>query len=149
MILVLFGQPGCGKTTLSNSLKESYGSIEQIDGDGLRTVFNNTDYSRYGRLRNLNRASDIAVYVNNVQKRNVVLSLVYPYQEARDYLNDMTNDVRWVYLTYDGIRGRENYHVQDFETPKEKVLRINTSLYSIDHCTNVIKNLFIYEKVFS
>ena len=54
---------------------------------------------------------------------------MYPYKEARDYLRSLNDDIRWVYLTYDEPRGRENYHVQDFEVPgeDERVLHLNTS----------------------
>ena len=59
MIVVLFGQPCSGKTTLAKELK-----AYNIDGDKLRTVFTNKDYSKEGRIKNLNRASDIAHYLN-------------------------------------------------------------------------------------
>ena len=41
MIIVLFGQPHSGKTTLANSITADY----YIDGDHLRTMFKNKDYS--------------------------------------------------------------------------------------------------------
>lgn len=138
MILVLFGQPHCGKTTLATEiLKKCF--AEKIDGDDLREIFKNKDYSREGRVRNLNRASDIAHYNNTKRGGPVILSLVYPYKEAREYLNSLTEDVRWVYLTYEGERGRESFHVKDFESPEgEKVLHLDTSKKSIEDCTNEV-----------
>jgi adenylylsulfate kinase-like enzyme len=134
MIIVLFGQPHCGKSTLANLLPD----FHNIDGDKLRELFVNKDYSREGRIRNLNRASDIAHYLNN-QGTNVVLSLVYPYKEARQYLNSLTEDVAWVYLTYNEERGREKFHVQDFETPEEeRILHLNTSESTIQECIDKI-----------
>lgn len=134
MIVVLFGQPHCGKSTLAKLLPY----YRNIDGDELRTLFVNKDYSREGRIKNLNRASDIAHYLNSIGK-DVVLSLVYPYQEARDYLNSLTDKVVWVYLTYEGERGRENFHVKDFEIPeKEAILHIDTSTTSIEDSVNKI-----------
>ena len=122
MIIVLFGQPHSGKSTLAKQL-----SYKNIDGDELRELFANKDYSREGRIRNLNRASDIAHYLNS-NGEDVTLSLVYPYKEARDYLNNLSKDVFWIYLTYSEKRGREEFHVNDFEEPiQEKVLNINTS----------------------
>ncbi|NDE60281.1 MAG: adenylyl-sulfate kinase [Acidimicrobiia bacterium] len=105
MIIALFGQPHCGKSTLAKKLVEDGGW--NIDGDELRNIFKNTDYSRQGRIKNLNRASDIAVYMNHIGPDNIILSLVYPYKEARDYLNTISDDVKWIYLTYTGERGRE------------------------------------------
>ena len=137
MIIVLFGQPTSGKSTLANYIVETSFNFINIDGDNLRKIFKNKDYSREGRIKNLNRASDIATYENSVGY-DVVLSLVYPYKEARDYLNSICNDVMWVYLTYDGERERDLYHVKDFEIPgdNENALVLNTSKLSIQECIN-------------
>jgi len=140
MIIVLFGQPHSGKSTLAAEL-----DAHNIDGDKLRELFSNKDYSREGRIKNLNRASDIAHYLNSVGEP-VVLSLVYPYKEAREYLNSLTNDVLWVYLIYSGERGRENFHVKDFDSPNEEdVLCLDTSKLSIEECINTISFRLIYK----
>jgi hypothetical protein len=77
----------------------------------------------------------------NTEGDDVTLSLVYPYKEARDYLNGLTKDVAWVYLTYTDQRGRENFHVQDFELPTdENILHINTSATSLNDCLKLIDN---------
>lgn len=140
MILVLFGQPHSGKSTIANKLIEDC-ILEwavNIDGDKLRELFKNKDFSREGRMKNLNRASDIAVFLNDMTN-DVILSLLYPYQEARDYLNSLTEDVKWVYLTYDEERGRENFHAKDFEIPTEdSILYLNTSTTSLEDCINLI-----------
>lgn len=134
MIIVLFGQPHSGKSTLAKQL-----NYKNIDGDELRELFTNKDYSREGRIKNLNRASDIAHYLNS-NGENVTLSLVYPYKEARDYLNSLTKDVIWIYLYYDEERGRENFHVKDFDIPiTENVLSLNTSYSSIKECIKEIE----------
>jgi adenylylsulfate kinase-like enzyme len=69
MIIVLFGQPHSGKTTLAKNYQTEifleYGlSIPIIDGDDIREMFKNKDYSREGRIKNLNRISDIATFLN-------------------------------------------------------------------------------------
>jgi len=136
MIIVLFGQPHSGKTTLANLIDADF----YIDGDHLRTMFQNKDYSKQGRINNLNRASDIATYLH-YNGNKVVLSLVYPYKEARDYLNSLSDNVKWVYLTYKDVRGRENFHVKDFEIPLvESFLKIDTSKNTIYECVDQIKN---------
>lgn len=151
MIIVLFGQPHSGKSTLASILTAKL-PADNIDGDELRELFVNKDYSREGRIKNLNRASDIAHYMNhkNRQYVHVVLSLVYPYKEARDYLNSLTDDVIWVYLHYEGERGREKFHVKDFELDllEENVLSLNTSRLNIDECIDIIQNQ-VNEKLFS
>lgn len=137
MIIVLFGQPHSGKSTLAKQL-----NYKNIDGDELRELFANKDYSREGRIKNLNRASDIAHYLNS-NGENITLSLVYPYKEARGYLNSLTDDVLWVHLYYTEPRGRENFHVKDFELDllEENVLSLNTSELSVEEC---IKKINIY-----
>jgi adenylylsulfate kinase-like enzyme len=127
MIIVLFGQPGSGKTTLSTKIEADF----YIDGDHLRNMFKNKDYSKQGRINNLNRASDIATYLH-YNGNDVVLSLVYPYKEARDYLNSLVPDIKWIYLYYKGKRGRENFHVKDFDSIEENVISIDTTNQSID-----------------
>ena len=142
MIIVLFGQPHCGKSTLAKSLQstKSFGEYWNIDGDELREIFKNKNFTREGRIQNLNRASDIAHYMNTVGTDDILLSLVYPYKEARDYLNSLTEDVKWVYLTYEGERGRENFHVKDFEIPTEElILELDTSKLTITECVEAIK----------
>jgi len=141
MITVLFGQPHSGKTTISDELYTYYLDADetfQIDGDDLRNVFNNKDYSKEGRLKNLQKASDIAAYLD-WENKDVILSVVYPYKEARDYLNNLVSNVKWVYLYYEGERGRESFHVKDFEIdPSEEVLTLNTSRLSLKECCSEI-----------
>jgi adenylylsulfate kinase-like enzyme len=134
MIIVLFGQPHSGKTTLANKITVDY----YIDGDHLRTMFKNKDYSKQGRINNLNRSSDIATYLH-YNGNDVVLSLIYPYKEARDYLNSLVGNVKWIYLTYTEPRGRESFHVADFEEPElENFMQINTDNQSIEETINKI-----------
>ena len=144
MIIVFFGQPHSGKTTLANALSKEMQFFKMIDGDQLRDIFKNKDYSKEGRIKNLNRASDIAHYLNEITSMhtNIILSLVYPYKEARDYLNSLTDNIKWIYLHYAGERGRENFHVKDFELDllEEKVLTLSTSRWSVEECIHLIKN---------
>ena len=137
MILVLFGQPHSGKTTLA----KQFSSCKNIDGDELRELFANKDYSREGRIKNLNRASDIAHYLHRYGN-NVTLSLVYPYKEARDYLRSLEPETKFVYLTYELDRGREQFHVEDFEYPdKDEALYLNTEWITEEEC---IKQIYQY-----
>jgi adenylylsulfate kinase-like enzyme len=142
MIVVLFGQPHSGKSTLANELKG-----HNIDGDKLREIFQNKNFTREGRIQNLNRASDIACYLES-RGEDVILSLVYPHQEARDYLNSLSNNVKWVYLHYEENRGRENFHVSDFDLDtSDKVLSLNTSTTSIEECVHQIKRYIYAENI--
>jgi GTPase SAR1 family protein len=141
MIIVIFGQPASGKTTLAKKFIAE--GFHHIDGDELRETFKNSDYSREGRIKNLNRASDIAHYLDKVKNSNVILSLVYPYEEARQYFIKLNRGVKWIYLIYQEDRGRDEFKVADFELPHmdDVDLILNTSVDSVEVCTDKIKNV--------
>lgn len=138
MIIVFFGQPHSGKTTLAEALQiEFFGMYKRsypvVDGDEIRRIFRHKDFSKEGRLKNLHRISDIARFLED-KYQVVMVSAVYPIKEARAYLESICDEVLWVYLTYDGERGRENFHVKDYELPEDEVknlLKLNTSRLSI------------------
>lgn len=141
MIVVFYGQPSSGKTTLAKLLQERIFLQNQptpviIDGDEIRNIFKDTDYSKEGRMNNLKRISDIATFLESKYKL-VIISAVYPIQEAREYLESICNNVFWVYLSYNGIRERQEFHVKDFDLPyleARKNLSINTSHFSPEEC---------------
>lgn len=141
-IIVLFGQPASGKSTLAKELTKMLNSdwctVHVIDGDSVRSIFSNSDYSREGRIKNLNRISDIAKYMSH-QVDVVIVAAVYPYEEARRYLSSIHPHVTWVHLTFDGQRGREGYFAKDFEEPVGKFMKLNTSKYAITECAEKIR----------
>jgi adenylylsulfate kinase-like enzyme len=128
MIYWFTGQPGAGKTTLANKLVEyftnNYTFVHHIDGDDLRDVFNNKDYSEWGRRKNVERAQDIARYLNS--KSNVVVSLVSPFKDQREVFKDMVK-VKEIYVHTTDMRGREEYHVPDYEPPTSNFIDIDTT----------------------
>jgi len=74
----------------------------------------------------------------------IVIAMVHPYKEARDYLTSLCKKLNiplfWVYLFYNGERGREAFHVKDFEPLHgENFLKLNTSILSKDECIKLIK----------
>ena len=127
MIYYLIGQPHAGKTTLSKLLKDYLHpkSVIQIDGDDIRDIFQNKDYSEEGRKKNIQRAQDIAMFLN-VKGFDVIISLVSPYKDLRDELKGKSEVVE-VYIHTTDIRGRENFHVENYEKPTEDYIEINTT----------------------
>ena len=118
MIISIFGQPGSGKTTLSNLWKDMHEGYFQIDGDELRKTFPNPGYDVDGRISNITRANTIATYLNS-QGENVVMSLVNPFRSLREDLKALNpGQVFSIHLTWSGgIMGE--FYYEGFEIPKE------------------------------
>jgi adenylylsulfate kinase len=140
MIILLYGQPASGKTTLANKLSE-YVSLPFyfpiiIDGDRWRDVTNNKDYSKEGRIRNLKGAFDMALYLEK-EGFTPILSFVTPYQELRSYLSENAKKSYQIYLKYSEDRGRNMNFANDFEEGKYDLI-LNTSTYSIEECISKI-----------
>lgn len=128
MIIWLTGQPGAGKTTLAKLL-EAYFSDQSviIDGDDLRELLKNTDYSENGRRKNIEYAQNMAkdLYYNEY---NVIVSLVSPYKDQREFFKqDMGSSMKEVYVHTSNIRGKEHFHVQNYEVPTENFVDIDTT----------------------
>ena len=129
MIYWFTGQPGHGKTTLAKALithLQGQG-IEpfHVDGDDLRALTANADYSRAGREANIRRAQTIAHYLHN-QDRVVVVSLVAPYRDLREEFKAATG-LTEIYVHTSETRGREAKHASDYEPPFERYVDIDTT----------------------
>jgi adenylylsulfate kinase len=147
MIYLFTGQPGSGKTTLGKKLqiwlqtdkKNWRKSVFLIDGDELREIFPNKDYSKEGRERNIQKAFDIAKYLDK-SGNDVVISLVSPYREMREQLKSECK-VQEIYCHTKKIRGREDFFALDYEKPIEFFINLDTS-YSVDDTfKNLIKHI--------
>ena len=133
MIYLFTGQPGSGKTTLAKKLqfwlqtdkKNWRKSVFHIDGDQLREIFPNTDYSKEGRYKNITKAFDIAKYLDSCGN-DVVISLVSPYRELREKLKSECK-VREIYCHTKKMRGREDKFALDYEPPIEFFVDLDTS----------------------
>jgi adenylylsulfate kinase len=141
MIYWLTGQPGSGKTTIALELMKTLSptSTTHIDGDDLRDIFQNKDYSETGRRRNIERAQDIALFLHR-KGHTVLVSLVSPYKDQRDTFKKLA-DVTEVYVHTSEIRGRENFHVSNYEPPTENFIDIDTTTDSVEESSNKLLNI--------
>jgi adenylylsulfate kinase len=139
MIYYFTGQPGSGKTTLGTLLARCKPNTIQIDGDDVRKIFNDTDYSEEGRRRNIQRAHDIALFL--VKKDfTVIITLVSPFRDLRNKLrNDVKYDFFEFYIHTTDIRGREQYFVQNYEPPLCDFVDVDTTNKTIDQSLFFIK----------
>lgn len=130
-IIWLTGQPGAGKTVLGQML---YGFYERkkhpvvmIDGDDLREKTGNFDYTKEGRDKNIANAQMLARYL---QKSGffVIVSLVSPYRDTREeFKKEFGSLLTEVYVHCEDARGREEYHVKNYEAPINTFLDVDTT----------------------
>jgi adenylylsulfate kinase-like enzyme len=146
MIYWFTGQPGSGKTVLANLLKEKFlPHAFRIDGDEMRDLFSNKDYSIKGRITNIDAAQKISHYLHN-QGKDVIVSLVSPYLDQREEFKTLLDwQIREIYVWYDKQsvkRGRENYHVANFGAPqKDFIAADTTNITEIESIINIASKL--------
>ena len=142
----LTGQPASGKTTLANLLLIHFNSLNKnkkyfnIDGDDLRDLFQNKDYSKKGRYTNIRLGMSIAAYLIN-KNQFPIISLVSPYRELREEFKSKYN-VLEVYLHTTEIRGREDFFVQEYEQPLNNFIEIDTTHQTEKESLNEILNVY-------
>ena len=142
----LTGQPASGKTTLAKLLvksikdKNKSNEIYNIDGDDLRNLFQNKDYSRKGREANIRLGMSIAAYLIN-KNCIPIISLVSPYRFLREEFKSKYNVIE-VYLHTTEIRGRENFFVEEYEPPLDNFIDMDTTNKTESESLNEILDVY-------
>lgn len=137
MIYWFTGQPSSGKTTLAKLLRNHLinGGVEKnniklIDGDSLRLLFSNTDYSTKGRFNNVKMAQNIAYYLHN-ENYTVIVSLVSPYLDQRENFKLLLNgSLIEIYLECSEAREKDCFKVHDYQKPVKNYIHINTQKHT-------------------
>ena len=143
MIYWLTGQPGAGKTTIAKELCRVGGMVTpspwfNVDGDDIRNIFDNKDYSEQGRRKNIELAQQLSQYLHS-KDNNVVVSLVSPYKDQREAFKEkMGDDLVEVYVHTSETRGRENFFVENYEPPTEDFINICTDNVKVEICVDTI-----------
>tara|TARA_B110001454_G_scaffold214263_1_gene233782 strand:- start:378 stop:842 length:465 start_codon:yes stop_codon:yes gene_type:complete len=147
VIIWFTGQPGSGKTTLANaliaSIKQENSDIKiiNLDGDDLRNINKNKDYSKEGRIKNISTAISIIRFLAN-KNYICIVSIVAPYKFLRDELKDEFSFLE-VYLHTQEIRGREDFFAKDYEMPTDpKHLAIDTGKLTIKESIDEVFNVY-------
>ena len=143
------GQPAHGKTVLGKKLHHLLQSerrnwrkdVFHLDGDDLRALTVNKDYSEQGRINNIRNAQMIAEYVSN-SGSDVVVSLVAPYRWLREEFKERIGLDRFqeFYVHCSEPRERDHFHAKDYEAPEENFLDVDTTVDSPDESFATIVN---------
>ena len=127
MIYWFTGQPAHGKTVLANMLKKWIPNAYRIDGDDMRELFSNKDYSIKGRVENVGTAQRIAHYLHN-QGKDVIVSLVSPYIDQREDFKKLLGDnIIEFYIHTSESRERDHFKAETYVAPKENFVDIDTT----------------------
>lgn len=140
MIYWLTGQPGAGKSTLSHALKSALrhkGSpVVHLDGEFMRELMDNQDFSEAGRITNIRAGQKLAAKLQ-AEGVVVVASFVSPYRKLREEFKQ-SNEVVEVYVHTTKLRGREKWFAPNFEPPLENFVDLDTTTASVEQCLEKI-----------
>ena len=123
-------------------LKEKIPGAFRIDGDEMRELFTNKDYTINGRVTNVGTAQRIAHYLNN-QGHDVIVSLVSPYVDQReDFKKLMGNQIIEFYVHTSEVRERDHFKAIAYTAPMTDYIDIDTTNDTPEESfTKIIKNI--------
>lgn len=140
MIYWFTGQPAHGKTVLADMLKEKLPNAFRIDGDEMRELFTNKDYSINGRVVNVGTAQKIAHYLHN-QGHDVIVSLVAPYVDQREDFKKLigTENMVEFYVHTSEPRERDHFKAIAYTPPISDYVDIDTTQDTPEQSFEIVK----------
>ena len=121
---------------LRSALRKRGHPVVHLDGEFLRELMGNKDFSEAGRIRNIKTAQQLAAKLNS-EGIEVVASFVSPYREIREEFK-RTHQVLEIHVHTTEVRGKEAYFVANFEPPQQDFLDIDTTNVSVESCVQKI-----------
>jgi adenylylsulfate kinase len=136
MVYWFTGQPGAGKTVLGKKLHEFIETekrnwrqnVFHLDGDDLRELTVNKDYTPKGREINIRNAHMITEYIHKTGC-DVVVSLVAPPRWLREELKERIGleHFQEFYVHCSDTRERDHFHSKNYEAPETNFIDVNTT----------------------
>jgi adenylylsulfate kinase len=156
MIYWFTGQPGAGKTVQGTKLKEFLQTekrnwrkdVFHIDGDNLRELTLNQDYTEQGRIINIKNAQLLSYFLQ-ANGCDVVVSLVAPYKQLREEFKKVCGEhIVEIYVHTNRKRNREQFKVEGYEPPTENFFDLDTTSENpVQSFTRLIHHLKGIEKI--
>ena len=99
-----------------------------LDGDDLRELTVNKDYTEEGRITNIRNAHMITEYLHN-NGCDVVVSLVAPYEWLREEFKEKIGlqEFQEFYVHTSEKRERDHFHSKDYVSPTKDFIDVNTT----------------------
>jgi hypothetical protein len=132
--ILIMGLPGSGKTTLSKKIVELLPDTHHLNGDAIRTQYNDWDFSIEGRLRQADRMRDLA---KESYHSFVLNDFICPLPEMREKVNP-----DWIIWVDTIERGRFEDTNKTFVPPEKYDFRITEqdadkwAPFIVDHIVN-------------
>ena len=158
-VLWLTGLSGAGKTTLAEALyqelKAALPSVEILDGDIVRSLFNNRGFDKESRNEHIKRMG----FISGLLERNgvaVISAFISPYSEAREFARSQCHhfieiyvatpvdeckkrDVKGLYRKAEAGEISNFTGVNDpYEEPENPEIRIDTTGRSVENCAEQV-----------
>lgn len=153
----LTGLPCSGKTTIANELgRHLYAEI--LDGDEIRDLTNNIEFTKENRTRHMMYVAAMAHYVSKYV--DVIVSLVSPIRSVRNSIKIKHPNLYEIYVQCDlnickhrdtkgmyekAIRGEITNFTgvqEEYEEPLDPDIVVRTDKSSIEECVNQILTLY-------
>jgi len=152
-IIWLTGLPCSGKTTLGKKLVELTDS-RLLDGDEIRALKKNNDFSMQGRKKHMLEVGEFAFEISS--ERDVIVSLVSPIREVREHIKEkygnvfevfvkcsleecIRRDVKGMYAKAQKGEIKNFTGIDDpYEEPLENMIVVDTDKDSINDCVGKI-----------
>ena len=144
MIYWFTGQPAHGKTILAKKLHRIKPTAFMIDGDDLRDLTTNKDYSINGRVNNVNTAQKIAHYLHN-QGKDVIVALVAPYVDQREDFKKLigTENMVEFYVHTNEPRERDHFKAIAYTPPTSDFVDIDTTENTPEQSFEIVKKCIL------
>lgn len=152
-IIWITGRSGSGKTTLATGLSRALYKKEHViilDGDEIREIIENRDYSPKGRalhLRYMTLMADVLAQTNVTP----ICAFITPSEESRKFLRQNGN-IFLVYLECSlweatkrdikSLYSNKTPGIDYYEEPIIYDLKLNTEKLSIEECVEKLLNVY-------